>query len=623
MCGLLGYISRKTTEMPKWFIDGCHELNHRGPDANGFWNSNDQKVFFGHTRLSVIDLSEKASQPMLDKENGNVIIFNGEIYNFREIKNELIKLKCNFKTESDTEVLLACYKVWGKDFLQKIDGMFSISIYDKLKNLVLLARDRFGQKPLYYIENENELRFSSQIKPLLLDPKVNREVDANSLSNLLTFGFIKEHNSLIKNIKKIAPGSFLIFNLNSKNSTKEQKYWSLDDNFNFEKNNYSIKEHVKNIDNIFQKNFKNFLISDVPLCILSSGGVDSSIITAYAAKFSNNVNTFHVKLSDGSNSEDSENAKLVSKYFKTRHEEIVIDYNNSINFEKIFCSFDDPIFDSSIIPSYLISEQISKKYKVAIGGDGGDELFGGYNKYQFLKIFNLLQKILPKSFLNLLSFIYGERSKKYFKNRDIFSILKNDLLNEKFQYQYFTDSINFLNDKKLEQILRDKFKNIKYKENKGNLVDSLIYDDLKSYLPNDILHKVDTCSMANSLEIRAPFLNNDLSNYTLKYLHTDHKVTLNSKKIVLKKLAQELLPKNFNFNRKLGFSIPLNTWLRAGSFRNYAYDILISSSSFSKKSINQLFKLLDNGNLVGDKIFSLLILETWLKNYKVNLGNQI
>ena len=623
MCGLIGYISRKTTEIPKWFIDGCHELNHRGPDANGFWNSSDHKVFFGHTRLSIIDLSEKASQPMLDKENGNVIIFNGEIYNFKEIKNQLIKLKCNFETESDTEVLLACYKVWGKDFLQKIDGMFSISIYDKLKNLILLARDRFGQKPLYYIENDNELRFSSQIKSLLLDPKVKREVDVDSLSNLLTFGFIKKHNSLIKNIKKIDPGSFLIFNLNSKNKTKEQKYWSLNDNFNYEKNNFSLKEHVKNIDNIFQKNFKNFLISDAPLCILSSGGIDSSIITAYAAKFSNNVDTFHVKLSDGSNLEDSENAKLVSKYFKTNHDEIVIDYNSSIDFEKIFCSFDDPIFDSSIIPSYLISEQISKKYKVAIGGDGGDELFGGYNKYQIMKIFNLFQKILPKSFFNFLSYIYGERSKKYFKNRDIFSILKNDLLDEKYHSQYFNDSIDFLNDKQLGKILSNKFKSIKFKENRENLVDSFIFDDLKSYLPNDILHKVDTCSMANSLEIRAPFLNNDLSNYALKYLHSDHKVSLTSKKIILKKLAQELLPKTFNFNRKLGFSIPLNNWLKKGSFRNYSYDILISSSNFSKQSIDQLFKLLDDEHLVGDKIFSLLILETWLKNYKVNLNSKI
>ena len=623
MCGLIGYISRKTTEIPKWFIDGCHELNHRGPDANGFWNSSDHKVFFGHTRLSIIDLSEKASQPMLDKENGNVIIFNGEIYNFKEIKNQLIKLKCNFETESDTEVLLACYKVWGKDFLQKIDGMFSISIYDKLNNLILLARDRFGQKPLYYIENDNELRFSSQIKSLLLDPKVKREVDVDSLSNLLTFGFIKEHNSLIKNIKKIDPGSFLIFNLNSKNKTKEQKYWSLNNNFNYEKNNFSLREHVKNIDNIFQKNFKNFLISDAPLCILSSGGIDSSIITAYAAKFSNNVDTFHVKLSDGSNLEDSENAKLVSKYFKTNHDEIVIDYNSYIDFEKIFCSFDDPIFDSSIIPSYLISEQISKKYKVAIGGDGGDELFGGYNKYQIMKIFNLFQKILPKSFFNFLSYIYGERSKKYFKNRDIFSILKNDLLDEKYHSQYFTDSIDFLNDKQLGKILSNKFKSIKFKENRENLVDSFIFDDLKSYLPNDILHKVDTCSMANSLEIRAPFLNNDLSNYALKYLHSDHKVSLTSKKIILKKLAQELLPKTFNFNRKLGFSIPLNNWLKKGSFRNYAYDILISSSNFSKQSIYQLFKLLDDEHLVGDKIFSLLILETWLKNYKVNLNSKI
>lgn len=620
MCGLIGYASRETTGVPEWFMEGRDKLRHRGPDANGFWSSADRKVFFGHTRLSIIDLSEKASQPMIDKETGNVIIFNGEIYNYREIKNELIKLKCNFETESDTEVLLVSYRVWGEKFLQKIDGMFSISIYNRSKNNVLLARDRFGQKPLYYIENSKELKFASQIKSLLTDNTLNREVDLNSLSNLLTFGFNKGHNSLIKNVKKVLPGSFLVFNLKDKNKLSEKKYWSLSESFNYQKNNFSINDHAKNIDNILERNFKNILISDVPLCILCSGGIDSSIVTAYASKFSKNVNTFHVKLSDGSNLDDTKSAKLVSDYFKTNHHEIIIDYNNSINFEKIFSSFDEPIFDSSIIPTFLISEQISKKYKVAIGGDGGDELFGGYNKYQYMKFFDLFQKIIPKYFFNLFSDLYGERSKKYFKNRDIFSILKNNLSHDRYQYQYFTDSINFLTNKKLEDVLKDKFKNIKRLEDRGNLVDNLIFDDLKSYLPNNILHKVDTCSMVNSLEIRAPFLNNELSDYALKYLKFDQKVSFSDKKIILKKIAQKVLPKSFNTNRKLGFSIPLNSWLKKGSFRIYAYDTLVSSNNFSKKNINSLFKLLDDNNLVGDKIFSLLILEKWLVNYKINLN---
>lgn len=620
MCGIIGFASKNKTNTPDWFLKSLDELNHRGPDSNGFWKSKDQRVFLGHTRLSIIDLSQNASQPMIDEENGNVIIFNGEIYNFREIKKELIALKYKFKTNSDTEVLLAAYKFWKEEFLKKIDGMFAFAIYDKSKNILFLARDRFGQKPLYYRETLTEITFSSEIKSLLLDNSFKREINLSSLNNLLSFGYNKNNHSLIKNIKKIAPGSFLKFNLNDNCNSKIKNYWNLKKSYYYEKNNFSDEDHVINLNNILTKNFKNYLISDVPICILSSGGIDSSIMTAYAADGERQINTFHVKLSDNSNIDDTKNAELISNFYKTNHHEIEIDFNKNIDLEKIFSCFDEPIFDSSIIPTYLISEQISKKYKVAIGGDGGDELFGGYNKYQYLKIFENLQKVVPNSIFCFLHNFIGEKSKKFFKNRDVFSILKNNLLEDRYQYQYFNNELSFLKNKYLIEHLITDYENFPSKEFRGNLVDSLIFDDLNSYLPNNILHKVDTCSMANSLEVRSPFLNNDLVDYVLKYMSHNTKVSSFNKKIVLKKLAKRILPKKFNANRKLGFSVPLNTWFKSKKIRDFAFDNLMSSDNYSKKNIDNLFISLDEGNLVGDKIFSLLILDIWLKKHEMSLG---
>lgn len=619
MCGIIGFASINKTNIPSWFLKGRDELKHRGPDSSGYWNSSDHRVFLGHTRLSVIDLSEYASQPMIDEDSGNAIIFNGEIYNFRQIKNELISLNYKFKTESDTEVLLAAYNFWKEEFLKKIDGMFALAIYDKSKNILLLARDRFGQKPLYYHETSTEIKFASEVKSLLLDSSLKRELNFSNLNHLLCFGYNKNHSSLIKNIKKITPGSYLTFNLNNNCGSKIENYWLLSKSYHYEKNNFSDEDHTFNINNILKKNFKNYLISDVPLCILSSGGIDSSIMTAFAADCGSQVNTFHIKLSDNSNIEDTKNSKLISDFFKTNHHEIEIDFNRNLNYEKILSSFDEPIFDSSLIPTFLISEQISKSYKVAIGGDGGDELFGGYNKYQYLKFFENLQMFIPNSVFSFFNNFYGERSKKFFKGRNVFSILKNNLLDDRYHYQYFSDDFNFLNNKKLKNQLNEEHKNLLSKDFRGNLVDSLIYDDLKSYLPNNILYKLDTCSMANSLELRSPFLNNDLVDYVLKYINCNLKVSALDKKIILKKLAKKILPKKFNINRKLGFSVPLNIWLRSGHLRNYSYDILMSSDNYTRDSINKLFISLDEGNFVGDKIFSLLVFDRWLNNYNLNL----
>ena len=398
------------------------------------------------------------------------------------------------------------------------------------------------------------------------------------------------------------------------------KYWNPIDFYGKAQENKSLNEVLTNLETQLIESFKLRLVSDVEVGIFLSGGIDSTLVTALLQKDSPKpIKTYTIGFKDKEFNE-ADIASDIASQIGTNHSTLYCKSDDFIDIISLLPEiYDEPFGDSSAIPTYLLSSFARKDVKVVLSGDGGDELFGGYNKYQYLKFFENLQMFIPNSVFSFFNNFYGERSKKFFKGRNVFSILKNNLLDDRYHYQYFSDDFNFLNNKKLKNQLNEEHKNLLSKDFRGNLVDSLIYDDLKSYLPNNILYKLDTCSMANSLELRSPFLNNDLVDYVLKYINCNLKVSALDKKIILKKLAKKILPKKFNINRKLGFSVPLNIWLRSGHLRNYSYDILMSSDNYTRDSINKLFISLDEGNFVGDKIFSLLVFDRWLNNYNLNL----
>lgn len=615
MCGIIGLASKQVINNIHWVESGCEQLNHRGPDGSGLWKSSNEQVVFGHKRLSIIDLSQKGSQPMRDNNN-NVITFNGEIYNYLDLKKFLVGKGYVFCSSTDTEVILAAYSFWGLDFLNRLDGMFAFAIYDFKKEIVLLARDRFGQKPLYYHLTENKISFASEMKAMLMDPEISRTIDEVSLKNFMCFGFLKGNKSLIKNIQKLEPGSVMVFDLKKKEKVKSHKFANISIVNRTQK---TYAEIINNLDYIIKESVKKHLIADVPICILLSGGLDSSLVTAYASQICNSINTFHISFIGEGIKNESSHASLIAKHYQTQHNEIKIDLSSDLDFEKIINNLDEPIADTSIISTYLVSKEISTKYKVALGGDGGDEIFGGYNKYQYFQIFKKIQKFFPKKILSYFSNLAPFNKKNIFKSRNIFSILANNLLFDLFHYQYFSNNISSLfRDNKFSELIDGALLD-NYKLNKGNLVNSFIFDDLINFLPNNILHKIDSCSMANSLEIRSPFLSNDITDYVTNNISFKDQVTMFDKKILLKKLAKNILPNNFSYNRKQGFSIPINLWLKKNkNLSKNIFETLMSSRIFSQNEIIKLSNEFHNNYLHGDKIFLLYVLELWFNKNKIN-----
>ena len=542
MCGFIGSVTNE--RISENFLESCNKrIECRGPDEkivlnNKTFGRNEQFHNFIFNRLSIIDLSKQASQPMISEEFNTLMMFNGEIYNHRELRKNLESYKVNFKSShSDTETLLNGLSYLGFDFLNDVNGQFSIFFQNIEKNEYFLIRDRAGQKPLYYSYSNDQLFFGSDLKSVS-NLSNNFSINNDQLVNYLNFGTTINPNTFFENVQAVLPGECIKFSFNSDQQIIKDgfKYWELS-KFLDEKR-FKDEEFI----NLFEDSVWKRLESDVPISSFVSGGLDSTAVVKALSKKSNNLNTFSM-VTDSKIYDETDYMKQVVDKYKTNHSIEII--NSSINFEEIksiVLSFDDIIYDPSIIPTYILSKNISKNYKVALSGDGGDELLSGYEHYKNFTS----NKNFPRKFLNALYSFYPG----YFGSGN--NILKNSSDWKSAFSSYYCD-------RKLLGLLRiDDFESFEeiFLGNKEKNWKSLMLTDHKFFLNEMMLKKIDRSSMLNSLEIRSPFLDHRLFEYVASHTRTDSNYKFSAKKIIKDYLSEDF-NNQFLERKKMGFSIDI------------------------------------------------------------------
>ena len=616
MCGITGFLGGPYSreERKDIIIKMASKLQKRGPDNLCTWIDESNHISLAHTRLSIIDKSDSGLQPMFSSNKRLVITFNGEIYNHKELKKDLENsgYQISWKGYSDTEILINCIEAWGiSKTLEKCVGMFAFALWDTKKQTLILARDRFGEKPLYYGQigkgKFSTLVFSSELKALKEHPAFHQNIDKNALSSYLKTMTVTGYNSIFEDIKKVVPGTFIIFNKDKEEQSIE-KYWVLEDLINSreinEKEFHNPKIIKKNLEKLLINSVSQQMLADVPVGAFLSGGIDSSTIVALMQSQSSiPIKTFSIGFTE-KEYDESRYASKISKHLATEHNELILspsDVTNSIT--TITGIYDEPFADSSQIPTYLVSSLAKSQVTVSLTGDAGDELFCGYNRYRFASTLWPLIKKSPKLLKSILKLAINLLSPSEIEN-----ILENipisnnwNMIGDKVYKVLNTlnsNNINTLYEKLISNafkesslILNDQFENKNFVEIphiKLNDVEHLMLLDLINYLPNDILAKVDRASMGNSLETRIPFLDHRVVSYAwqipLKYkLNKTKNKIIN--KWILREILYEYVPKDFFERPKSGFGIPLGKWLR-GPLKEWANDLLSENSLKKYNLIN-------------------------------------
>ena len=564
MCGIAGFNGEGSESDLKRMV---MSIRHRGPDYQGVYHR--LNIGLAHARLSILDLSSAANQPFFTADKDYAIVFNGEIYNYLGLKSELEKTgKYQFTTTSDTEVLINLYEEHGEAMLQKIHGMFAFAIYDFKQEKLFIARDRMGKKPLYYSIVNNTFVFASELKAILQHPLTDRQLNIDVLNQYLTFDYVPSPGSIFKNIQKLEPAHYLIFK-NGKIETKKE-YWSV----NFDVKPANLKSTINRFDELLNNAVSKRLMSDVPLGVFLSGGLDSSTIAYYAQKNSaQKIKTFSIGFSEKSYDE-SDYAELVAKHLGTEHYTETLSAKQSLDLlPEIIEKSDEPFADPSIIPTYFLSKITRQKVTVALGGDGSDELLAGYPTFISEKFASVFQAF-PKSFIKVMEAMAGKLPASE-KNISFDFKVKQFLNGFESQNQYthslwlgsFTpaDKQRLLTPGALGQITNGSGLSIIDKllstAPPAAHLNQLLYIYYKTYLLDDILVKVDRASMYNSLEVRAPFLDTDVIEF-LNSLPLDYKMKGFDGKWILKQLMLDKLPAQIVTRPKKGFGIPVSLWLK-------------------------------------------------------------
>jgi len=574
MCGICGIVTTENKERISGSLIGamCDVITHRGPDEEGIFI--DGGVALGMRRLKIIDLST-GSQPIFNEDRSVAVVFNGEIYNFIELQEYLLKKGHKFYTKTDTEVIVHLYEDYGEDFLRYLNGMFGIALWDKNLEKLILARDRMGEKPLYYTHIGKSLIFGSELKSILCYPKLVKRIEKQAVYHYFTFNYIPSPLTIYKNVYKLFPGEYLIY---KGNFVSKKKYWDV----RFNEIPCSLENEIEErLLHELTKSVKMRLISDVPIGAFLSGGIDSSIIVALMSCINNKpVKTFSIGLEDDKNSE-LPFARAIADKYGTEHYELIAKPDALNLIDRIVWHFDEPFGDSSAIPTFLVSQLTRKFVTVAISGDGGDELFGGYTRYQRIRDrSNMWNKplMLFKPFLKYFGDImpYGFKGKAFLQGLkyDDYSFFAIGT-NEEFKNHLFADSFLLqVNDISSVDIAK------RFLLEDQPLLNKCMFFDMKVYLPDDILTKVDRMGMANSLEIRPPFLDHNLVEFAFS-IKPELKVNEKGTKYILKKTFKNYLPQITMVRHKSGFSIPLEEWYRK-ELKPFIMDIL------SKKRIKEM-----------------------------------
>ncbi len=601
MCGFIGVISKN--DIQNNLINKCDEyLSCRGPDeqkaVQKYLKKSSNNIVFSFHRLSILDLSEKASQPMEINKESTILMFNGEIYNCSQLRDEMENKNIHFNTfHSDTETLLNGLTYFGNEFINKLEGQFAFAFLDERKNSLILVRDRVGQKPLYFFRSNNEIIFGSNFKSIL-KYKQSFDIDKKQIINFLNFGVIPSPHTLDQHIQKVLPGQLIEFSLDDLSKISEYKYWDIldyvgDDDFN--ENTFF---------DLFNSAVKKRMIADVPIATLLSGGLDStSIVKSISENKTNNeeVVTFNVK-NLNSKYDESFWAELVSKKYSTTNKTAIIDGKNLFdNPLKVLKELDEPYADPSIIPSYLIYKLISENYKVAISGDGGDELLGGYEKIHLsLKKSNTMFKFIENLYNVYPPFLgTGSNILKYSKSIE----------NKFIAYTIDKKFLEFLSLKE-DQNFGESYMN----SDISNLK-KLMLSDYNFYLSEMMLYKVDRTAMANSLEIRSPFVDHKLIEYIFSTNMSFHNID-NPKQLLKNKLSYDF-DKKFLNRKKMGFVFDLENWIYSN--KEELLSIIKKLDFIDLINVRKLFLFKSRINSL--RIFKLLVISEFIEDYKLIANN--
>ncbi|MBU3564462.1 asparagine synthase (glutamine-hydrolyzing) [Polynucleobacter sp. MWH-HuK1] len=618
MCGIVGVASRSPVQDREILTAARDTMRHRGPDDAGIWWCEGGQVGMAHRRLAIIDLSPAGHQPMHDSTGSITIVFNGEIYNYLDLQQELAGKGHVFRSLTDTEVLLAAYREWGVDCLSRLNGMFAFALYDAAMQKVFLARDRAGEKPLFYSLSGGCLRFASELKGLLSDPAISKHLDAEAMDCFLAMGFVPGERCIIHGVKKLPPAHALTFDL-KQGAAKVWKYWQLPAPTRESCQNERALEN--DLEALLEDAVRRQMVADVPVGVLLSGGVDSSLITAMAVRTSRHVKTFTVGFEGFGKYDETKHARLIAKHFGTEHIELNAGQVTPDLLTLLARQYDEPMIDSSMIPTYLVSKLVRQHCTVALGGDGADELFGGYAHYD--RLLWRKQKIdwLPLELRKLVASSASALLPYGFRGRNWLQSLSSDL-----------DSglpliATFFDDAARRALIGDgSWKTVAegIRQSRIPMVDDLLQRatrmEFENYMPEDILVKVDRASMLNSLEIRAPMLDYRVIEFAYGRVPSHMKTTLSQRKIILKKLTSRLLPPEFDRQRKQGFSVPLRDWLKEGAWRDYFHAVLLDNRCmFDKKMVLTLLRGQDKGRNNSERLFGLVMFELWRQEYQIRI----
>jgi len=611
MCGIYGTTRPYSNKVLE---EKMSRTNFRGPDQTGIKTiENDEyHLTFGHNRLSIIDLDKRSNQPF--NYNGVCIVFNGEIFNFQNLKSDLKKKGYEFKTTSDTEVICALYLEYGQKFVSKMNGMFAFVIYDSNKKILFGARDRLGQKPFYYLNDGSSFEFSSQISSITIgrkDISISKEV----LRQYLLWSYIPEPDSIFNGIKKLLPGNQFVYSMVSK-QMEVSKYWEIPET----PNNALVKDYNEakiELRKILQNAVKIRLFADVPVGVFLSGGIDSSLVAALATKATREkVNTFSVKFNQ-TGFDESKYAQDVAEHLGTNHHTIECDYNEGLNLIEDFSHYyDEPFADSSAIPSMLLSKYTKGHVTVALSGDGGDEFYLGYHRYSWFKKLNLLfsqPRIVRKSLIPILNSIPNYRAKI------VANVLGKDTIEDAYLSMMNASNAKWLNNNQLGDFEGREW--LTYSDK--NLLERVSNFDVKTYLNWDINTKVDRASMAYSLEVRSPLMDYRVVEFS-KTIPTHFKYKGKNQKRILKDLLYEMVPESYFDRPKAGFTMPFKEW-----FKTELKDFVLTE--LNEKSLSEIpfinpkeFNKIIEQHMTGQwnrypEIWKLLVLKKWLNknNYPI------
>jgi len=625
MCGIGGIVSRKSLDFKKLASGFMDVIGHRGPDESG--------VFFGkdmcltHNRLSIIDLTH-GKQPIYSHDKRYIIVYNGEIYNFKNLREKLSKKGIKFETNTDTEVIVNAYAENGLECLNDFNGAFAFAIWDTKEETLFAARDRMGIRPFYYYNGAEGFFFSSGLRPLLTLPFLKKKIDHTALSEYFQRLYISAPRTIIEGIRKLEPGSFLVYS-RKKKKIDVGKHWDLKGRMK-DANYHRIENEdacIKTLRSLLGDAVEKRLISDVDLGVFLSGGVDSSIIAALANRISGErIKTFSIGFKGMGYYDESPYAEEVAKLLKTDHRTIHVNPQIEDDLIDIVRHLEEPFGDSSCVPTYYLSRETKKFVKVALSGSGADDLFAGYRRYlisnQWLKILDNVPQVARRFLNSTLDNFSSSRSTK---------IGEKVLLAKKFlnisglsDFEKHSSLMTFFDSEKRLKLFRDQVSNreIRHEELWGtgdDYVNNALYFDMLTYLPGDLLPKEDLMGMAFGLENRVPFLDHRIVDFSLK-VPTKYKVKKHTTKYLLRKAFEDTLPHRVLYREKHGFALPISEWIRKDLYK-FVSRILFSDRTHERAIVNSdyLKELLEVHRVgksdLGQHLWSILIFELWCREF--------